>query len=38
MSTNGRSGLRKLIFVSVTEKVMCDSGGAMLIVGPPEEA
>jgi len=36
MSTHGRSGLRKLIFGSVTEKIMCDSGCAMLIVRPPD--
>jgi nucleotide-binding universal stress UspA family protein len=36
MSTHGRSGLRKLFFGSVTEKVMCDSGCAMLITHPPE--
>lgn len=37
MSTHGRSGLRKLIFGSVTEKIMCDSGCAMLIVRPPDQ-
>lgn len=37
MSTHGRSGLRKLVFGSVTEKIMCDSGCAMLIVHPPDQ-
>ncbi len=32
MSTNGRTGLQKLIFGSVTAKVMSESGSAMLIV------
>ena len=34
MSTNGRTGLQKLIFGSVTAKVMSESGSAMLIVRP----
>ena len=37
MSTRGRSGLPKLIFGSITEKVMCDAGCAMLIVRPPDQ-
>ncbi len=36
MTTHGRSGLRKLVYGSVTEKVLCDSGCAMLIIRPPE--
>lgn len=36
MSTHGRSGLRRLFSGSVTEKVMCDSGLAMLIIRPQE--
>ncbi|MFN2206720.1 MAG: universal stress protein [Candidatus Promineifilaceae bacterium] len=34
MSTSGRTGLQKLIFGSVTEKVMGESDSAMLIVRP----
>jgi nucleotide-binding universal stress UspA family protein len=37
MSTHGRTGLSKLIFGSVTEKVMCNSGCAMLITRPPDQ-
>ena len=37
MCTHGRTGLNKLIFGSVTEKVMCNSGCAMLITRPPNE-
>lgn len=37
MSTRGRSGLPKLVFGSVTEKVMCDAGCAMLIVRLPDQ-
>jgi nucleotide-binding universal stress UspA family protein len=36
MSTHGRSGLWRLFSGSVTEKVMCDSGLAMLIIRPQE--
>lgn len=38
MSTQGRSGLQKLIFGSVTEKVMSDCRCAMLIVRPLDQA
>jgi nucleotide-binding universal stress UspA family protein len=36
MSTRGRSGLRKIVFGSMTEKVMCDCGCAMLIARPAD--
>jgi nucleotide-binding universal stress UspA family protein len=36
MSTHGHAGLRKLFTGSITEKVMCDSGRAMLITRPTE--
>jgi nucleotide-binding universal stress UspA family protein len=37
MCTHGRTGLSKLLFGSITEKVMCNSGCAMLITRPPNE-
>lgn len=37
MSTHGRSGLRKLVFGSVTEKVLCDCENAMLVVCPANQ-
>jgi nucleotide-binding universal stress UspA family protein len=37
MSTKSRTGLKKLIFGSVTEKVMCENGSAMLIVRPADD-
>jgi nucleotide-binding universal stress UspA family protein len=36
MTTHGRTGLRRWVYGSVTEKVLYGSGRAILVVRPPE--
>ncbi|MEZ4590655.1 MAG: universal stress protein [Chloroflexota bacterium] len=38
MSTHGRTGLRRWVYGSITEKVMRHAGCSMLIIRPPAEA
>jgi nucleotide-binding universal stress UspA family protein len=38
MATHGRSGLRRWVYGSVTEKVLRSAGRAMFVIRPPRAA